>query len=150
MLLPRGLKTKTLPVLSTAWYKKNNDATFSDIMAFVWRNIWSSQHLDDSTIQHDYHKIKTDHWEALLDHLSRAAVWPKSSCRHGTYHFCSGPGLTWHEFANELWHYIRAQRSVTTEIIEAINTAQLARSAARPAHAVFNCSKILTDFAITQ
>ena len=67
------LKTKTLPILSTAWYNKKSDATFSDILAFVRRSIWAEKYFNDSTVEADYVKIQADQWETLLDQLSRAA-----------------------------------------------------------------------------
>lgn len=67
------LKTKTLPILSTAWYNKKSEATFSDILAFVRRSIWAEKYFNDSTFEGDYQKIKADQWETLLDQLSRAA-----------------------------------------------------------------------------
>jgi len=67
------LKSKSLPVLTTAWYDKNNEATFSDIIAFVRRNIWAEKYFDDSTVDAEYMKIKLPQWDALLDQLARAA-----------------------------------------------------------------------------
>ncbi len=52
------LKTKALPVLSTAWHDKKGKATFSDVIAFVRRDIWGSQYFNDSAIDADYMKIK--------------------------------------------------------------------------------------------
>lgn len=71
------LKTKSLPVLSTAWYDKKSEATFSDIVAFVRRQIWSENYFNDSWFSGDYMKIQADQWESLLDQLVRAAwvVW---------------------------------------------------------------------------
>ena len=67
------VKNKSLPILSTAWYDKKGDATFSDIIAYVRRDIWSSQYFNDSTVEVDYMKIKPPQWEALLNQLARAA-----------------------------------------------------------------------------
>jgi hypothetical protein len=67
------LKDKTLPVLSTAWYNKKSQATFSDILAFVRRSIWAENYFNNSTFDGEYMKIKPDRWESLLDQLSRAA-----------------------------------------------------------------------------
>jgi hypothetical protein len=67
------LKTKTLPILSTAWYNKKSEATFSDILAFVRRSIWAEKYFNDSTFEADYVKIQASQWETLLDQLSRAA-----------------------------------------------------------------------------
>jgi len=67
------LKNSKLPILSTAWHDKKSEATFSDIIAFVRRNIWAGKHFNDSTFDGEYMKIKLERWETLLDQLSRAA-----------------------------------------------------------------------------
>jgi hypothetical protein len=67
------LKSKTLPVVTTAWYNKNGEATFADIIAFVRRSIWSEKYFKDSTVDADYMKIKLPQWDTLLDQLARAA-----------------------------------------------------------------------------
>lgn len=67
------LKTNALPVLSTAWYDKKSEATFSDIIAFIRRSIWAGNYFNDSTFEGDYVKIKQKQWETLLDQLSRVA-----------------------------------------------------------------------------
>lgn len=67
------LKNRALPVLSTAWYNKKSDATFSDILAFIRRSIWAENYFNDSKFDGEYMKIKPDRWESLLDQLARAA-----------------------------------------------------------------------------
>jgi hypothetical protein len=67
------LKSQALPVLSTAWYNKKSDATFSDIIAYVKRGIWAKNYFNDSRFEGEYVKIKQEQWETLLDQLSRAA-----------------------------------------------------------------------------
>ena len=67
------LKNQALPVLSTAWYNKQSEATFSDILAFVRRNIWAENYFNDSRIDGDYMEIKPEQWKTLLDQLVRAA-----------------------------------------------------------------------------
>lgn len=67
------LKTQSMSVMSTAWYDKKSEATFSDIIAFVRRSIWAEKYFDDSTIDAEYMKIKLPQWDALLDQLARAA-----------------------------------------------------------------------------
>lgn len=67
------LKDKALPILSTAWYNKKSEATFSDILAFIRRSIWAENYINDSTFDGEYMKIKPDRWESLLDQLARAA-----------------------------------------------------------------------------
>jgi len=67
------LKNQTLPILSTAWYRKKGEATFSDILAFVKRSIWVKNYFNDSSFNEEYRKIKPEQWESLLDQLARAA-----------------------------------------------------------------------------
>jgi hypothetical protein len=67
------IKNQTLPILSTAWYNKKSDATFSDIMTYVRRSIWATKYFNDSRFEGEYVKIKYEKWETLLDQLSRAA-----------------------------------------------------------------------------
>jgi hypothetical protein len=67
------LKNQSLPILSTAWYNKKGEATFSDILAFVRRQIWAENYFNDSSFDGDYMKIKPEHWKSLLDQLVRAA-----------------------------------------------------------------------------
>src|SRR5579864_6172903 len=66
------LKIQALPILSTAWYNKKSEATFSDILAFVRRGIWTKNYFNDSSFNGDYMKIKPEQLEALLDQLIRA------------------------------------------------------------------------------
>jgi hypothetical protein len=66
------LKNQTLPVLSTAWYNKKSEATFSDILAFIRRAIWAENYFNDSIFAGEYMKIKPEQWEGLLDQLVRA------------------------------------------------------------------------------
>lgn len=67
------LKTQTLSTASTAWYNKKGQATFSDILAFVRRDIWSSNHFNDSVNSHDSAKNDRAFWDSLLDQVCRAA-----------------------------------------------------------------------------
>ncbi|OGT34678.1 MAG: hypothetical protein A3C44_05635 [Gammaproteobacteria bacterium RIFCSPHIGHO2_02_FULL_39_13] len=67
------LKTKTLSVASTAWYNKKDHATFSDILAFVRRDILVSSHFNDSPNSHNFAKNDHAFWEALLDQVCHAA-----------------------------------------------------------------------------
>lgn len=67
------LKSNALPILSTTWYDKKSEATFSDIITFIRRSIWAGNYFNDSTFDGDYVKIKSEQWESLLDQLSRAA-----------------------------------------------------------------------------
>jgi hypothetical protein len=67
------MKSQSLTILSAAWYHKKSEATFSDIIACVRRSIWAKKYINDSRIEGEYVKIKSEQWETLLDQLSRAA-----------------------------------------------------------------------------
>lgn len=67
------LKNQSLPILSSAWYDKKNEATFADILAFVRRDIWVSRNFNNSRFDGEYIKIKPDEWESLLNQLALAA-----------------------------------------------------------------------------
>lgn len=67
------LKNQALLFLSTAWYNKKGEATFSDILAFVRRSILTENYFNDSGFDGDYMKIKHDLLENLLDQLAQAA-----------------------------------------------------------------------------
>jgi DDE superfamily endonuclease len=66
-------KSQTLPLLSSSWYDKKGEVTFSDVIAFVRRDIWRHRYFNDSAFGHDYGVIPSSAWEPLLDQLSRAA-----------------------------------------------------------------------------
>jgi hypothetical protein len=66
------IKIKPLPIQSTAWYDKKGEATFSDILVFVRREIWATRYFNDSLKNQDPMKINDPLWETLLDQLSRA------------------------------------------------------------------------------
>jgi len=66
------LKTQVLPVLSTAWYDKKGQATFSDILAFVRRAIWAARYFGGSRSGVKSPKIPSELQEALLDQLAFA------------------------------------------------------------------------------
>lgn len=67
------LKGQSLPILSTSWYDKKSEATFSDVLAFVRRTIWAKSNFNDSRVEDEYMKISKTQWESLLDQLARAA-----------------------------------------------------------------------------
>lgn len=57
-----------LTVRSAAWYTKTPDnATFSDIIAFVRRCIWSERILVNSTKKDDMTKFQPDFWDSMLE-----------------------------------------------------------------------------------
>lgn len=59
-----------LTPLSAAWYQKNDDATFSDIIAFVRRVIWSKSYFLESSNQHGSIKISHENLNTLIHQLS--------------------------------------------------------------------------------
>lgn len=63
-------KIHTLTPLSTAWYQKNNDATFSDIIAFVRRIIWADKYFSKSVKTHDSLKIERSELKSLINQLA--------------------------------------------------------------------------------
>jgi hypothetical protein len=65
----RLLDVMQLPLQSTAWYLKQ-EATFSDVLAFVRRAIWAGKYLDKSISPPDQVVFHLTEWEILLDQLA--------------------------------------------------------------------------------
>ena len=65
-------KSKTIKILSCAWYKKT-DATFSDIIAFVRRHIWYFRNLTKSSHTHDSSYSQDNFLESILHVVCYAA-----------------------------------------------------------------------------
>jgi len=63
---------KQLPVAQTAWYRKEQ-ATFSDVIAFVRRNLWAARYSVDSLSQTQSTEFNLNRLNQLLDCLSEAA-----------------------------------------------------------------------------
>ena len=61
-----------LPVAQTAWYRKEQ-ATFSDVIAFVRRKLWAARYCVDSLSQPQSTEFVSDFINQLLDNLSEAA-----------------------------------------------------------------------------
>ena len=59
-----------LTPLSTAWYQKNNEITFSDVIAFVRRIIWSEKYFSKSRISSDTVKIERSEFNLLINQLA--------------------------------------------------------------------------------
>jgi hypothetical protein len=66
------LKQGQLPVAQTAWYRKEQ-ATFSDVIAFVRRNLWASRYYIDSVSQPHSTEFVSNFINEILDSLSEAA-----------------------------------------------------------------------------
>lgn len=65
-------KTRGLTPSSTAWYNKNDNATFSDVMALVRRSIWSDRYLSKSSKSADIVEIRNTDLGALINQLVAA------------------------------------------------------------------------------
>jgi hypothetical protein len=72
LMANRLSKVMPLTAGSTAWYRKE-EATFSDVLAFVRRAIWSAKYFENSKIGDDRVIFRAHQWEALLDQLASAA-----------------------------------------------------------------------------
>jgi len=66
------LKSKSMTILNCAWYKKS-DATFSDVIALVRRDIWCSRNYNNSSNASDSTYFHDDFLETLLDLVCYAA-----------------------------------------------------------------------------
>jgi hypothetical protein len=66
------VKDGQLPLAQTAWYRKQQ-ATFSDVIAFVRRNLWAARYCVDSLSQYQSPEFVSNLLSQLLDDLSEAA-----------------------------------------------------------------------------
>lgn len=66
--------SSALPMLprSTAWYLKEQ-ATFSDVLAFVRRAIWAEKYFNKSTFRGDQVIIHRNDWEVVVTQLASTA-----------------------------------------------------------------------------
>lgn len=64
--LPEGM---TLVPQSTRWYLKD-EATFSDVLAFVRRTLWAGKYCDQSPSQTEQVVLSRTAWDILLDQLA--------------------------------------------------------------------------------
>jgi hypothetical protein len=62
---PRGVR-------GTAWYRKE-DATFSDVLAWVRRALWAAKYFPQSPLHDDQVLLSPQDWDILLDQLSATA-----------------------------------------------------------------------------
>jgi hypothetical protein len=62
-----------IPVLEAAWYGKNNQATFSDVMRFVKQAIRREKFINKSWINDDVVQIPLSEFEDLINHGLMAA-----------------------------------------------------------------------------
>ena len=65
------LKDTTMPIMKCAWYKKS-EATFSDVIAFVRRHIWSARYFVNSSKNPDFSYFQDDFLDTLLDQVCYA------------------------------------------------------------------------------
>ncbi len=68
----RLVEKGTLPIRQAAWYTKQN-ATFSDVLAFVRRAIWAEKYLGNLIPGSDRLELPRSEIEALLERLARVA-----------------------------------------------------------------------------
>jgi dTDP-4-dehydrorhamnose reductase len=68
----------------------------------------------------------------------------------GTYHFCSEPPVTWHEFTKHIINQASLYKKLMVNNIAAITTTEYPTPAKRPAFSVLDCTKIKKDYAILQ
>ena len=74
----------------------------------------------------------------------------KNPSHTGTYHFCSTPPVSWHEFAAAIVEKARQHISLVVKIVSPISTSDYPTPAKRPPHSVLNCDKIKNDYGISQ
>jgi hypothetical protein len=68
------LSTELFSVHSTAWYKKNNDeATFSDVIAYVRRYCWAGRYLINSQKNDELIKLKRVDFDGMIKQLASSA-----------------------------------------------------------------------------
>lgn len=72
LMAHRRLATDSLPLQSTAWYTKQ-EATFSDILAWVRRAVWACRYFNASRSKSESVLLPRNQWDALLDQLASAA-----------------------------------------------------------------------------
>lgn len=73
--------------------------------------------------------------EVLLD-LARTAT-------HGVVHASCGGGISWFEFAEEIWNSVRIREPAIQKcLLKKISAADFSRPAQRPKYSVFDCSKL--------
>ena len=68
----RLVEKGAMPVRQSAWYRKQ-DATFSDVLAFVRRAIWAGKYFVNSKTGGDRLELSCHDWDALLDQLAAVA-----------------------------------------------------------------------------
>jgi len=61
-----------LPIAQTAWYRKEQ-ATFSDVIAFVRRQLWAARYFVDSSLRPKFAEFGDDLIKQLIDSLAQAA-----------------------------------------------------------------------------
>jgi len=64
--------TPLYPAMAS-WYHKQNQATFSDVIALVRRAIWSEKYLSNSTVQGEAIKIPRHEFNSLINQLAMAS-----------------------------------------------------------------------------
>lgn len=83
------------------------------------------------------------------DIASAIYVILKQPQHHGTYHFCSEPVVSWHTFAENIFHTAQHTFPLIVEEITAIDTSEYPTAAQRPHFSALDCEKIKDTFGIT-
>ena len=65
-----------LPISQTAWYRKEQ-ATFSDVIALVRRQLWAARYFVDSSLQPKFAEFGDDLIKQLIDSLAQGALLAK-------------------------------------------------------------------------
>ena len=84
----------------------------------------------------------------LLLNLARRIAEIDADNAWGIYHYCGQPATTWHGFATAIVEAARHDRTFRVNTILPITTADYPTPAARPAHSVLDCGKLIARFGI--
>ncbi|WP_027709711.1 hypothetical protein, partial [Zooshikella ganghwensis] len=73
-VIAKEMRQSTLlqPAL-TSWYDKKDQATFSDVIAFIRRTIWAEEYFSNSSISDDFIKLTPNDADTLINQLAMAA-----------------------------------------------------------------------------
>ncbi|WP_133296185.1 transposase [Zooshikella ganghwensis] len=73
-VIAKEMRQSTLlqPAL-TSWYDKKDQATFSDVIAFIRRTIWAEKYFSNSSMSDDFIKLTPNDADTLINQLAMAA-----------------------------------------------------------------------------
>ncbi|OGT21032.1 MAG: dTDP-4-dehydrorhamnose reductase [Gammaproteobacteria bacterium RIFCSPHIGHO2_02_FULL_42_13] len=107
---------------------------------------------DSLDIVHDQTTCPTpaaDIADALLQ-IANNILCSNQIINWGTYHYCSSPSVTWHDFAAVIIEEAANYQTLTVKTLNAITAKQLNLLAKRPGYSVLNCDKIFNEFGIAR